>query len=217
MHLQPVVRIVVASDSRALESKRLFLRSRNHRGMWPWGHLGVAYFIYTAYTHRRFDRPPLALPTIALAVGSQFPDLLDKPLAWTFGVLPGGRTLGHSLFFAALLIPAVYAVALRLDRLEEGTAFVIGHLSHLLADIPPSVLTGELSGTEFLLWPLLEPPQETAVDGIFDAILTYYTMGPYEWFQLALFVVGALVWYRDGAPGLEYVPFLGRYAPADRG
>ena len=183
------------------------------RPMWPWGHLGVAYLLYTAYTHRRFDRAPLALPALALAVGSQFPDLVDKPLAWTLGVLPGGRTLGHSLLFAAVLIPAVYALTLRFDRLEVATAFVIGHLSHLLADIPPSVLTGDLSGTEFLLWPRVDQPAEEPVGGILDAILTYYTMGAYEWFQLGIFVVGAVVWYRDGAPGLEYVPFGKRFVP----
>lgn len=173
--------------------------------MWPWGHLGVAYLLYTAYTHRRFDRAPLAVPALALAVGSQFPDLVDKPLAWTFGVLPGGRTLGHSLLFAALLIPAVYALGRYVDRVREATAFAIGHLSHLLADVPPSVLTGDRSGTAFLLWPLIDQPAEEPVGGVFDAILTYYTMGAYEWAQFGIFAVGAVVWYRDGAPGLAYV------------
>ena len=183
--------------------------------MWPWGHLGVASLCYSLYTHRRLERPPLSfsLPALALAIGSQFPDLLDKPLAWTFGVLPGGRTLGHSLLFAAFLIPVVYAIALRFDRLEVATAFVIGHLSHLLADIPPSVLTGDLSGTEFLLWQILEAPSEEPVGGILDAVFTYHTMGAYEWVQLGLFLLGAVVWYRDGAPGLEYVPFEERFVP----
>ncbi|SDQ29590.1 metal-dependent hydrolase [Natronobacterium texcoconense] len=172
--------------------------------MWPWGHLAVGYLLYTAYTHRRFDRPPLAAPAIALAVGSQFPDLVDKPLAWTVSVLPGGRTLGHSLLFAAILVPTVYLLAARLERRDVGIAFVIGHLSHLSADIPPSALTGDLSGTEFLLWPFVAAPEEEPVGGILDAVLHYYAMGPYEWFQLGLFVLAAIVWYRDGAPGLEY-------------
>ncbi len=173
--------------------------------MWPWGHLGVAYLLYSFYTHRRFDRAPSALAAIALAIGSQFPDLIDKPLAWTFDVLPGGRTLGHSIFFAMLLIPAVYALALRFDRLEVGTAFVIGHVSHVIADIPPSALRGDFSGTEFLLWPVVEQPPEEPVGGILDAILTYYALGPYEILQFGLFIGAAIVWYRDGMPGLEYV------------
>ncbi|RQG98009.1 metal-dependent hydrolase [Natrarchaeobius chitinivorans] len=173
--------------------------------MWPWGHLAVAYLLYTVYTHRRFDRPPRALPALALAVGSQFPDLIDKPLAWTFDVLPGGRTLGHSLLFAAVLIPAVYVLTVRLEAREAGVAFVLGHLSHLLADVPPSALTGDLSGTEFLLWPLVEQPPEEPVGGILEAILHYYAMGPYELFQFGLFGVAAYVWYRDGAPGTEFL------------
>ncbi|OIB57442.1 metal-dependent hydrolase [Natrialba sp. SSL1] len=173
--------------------------------MWPWGHLAVAYLLYTAYTQYRFDRRPRVLPLLALAIGSQFPDLIDKPLAWSVDVLPGGRTLGHSLLFAALLIPAVLLVADRLDRRDVGIAFLIGHVSHLVADLPPSVLRGDRSGTEYLLWPLVEQPPEDPVDGLLDAILNYYALGPYEWFQFGLFAAAILVWYRDGAPGLAVV------------
>ncbi|WP_255170501.1 metal-dependent hydrolase [Natrononativus amylolyticus] len=182
--------------------------------MWPWGHLAVAYLLYTLYTHRRFGRPPLAIPAIALAVGSQFPDLVDKPLAWSLNVLPGGRTLGHSLFFAALLIPAAYAVAIRLERRDVATAFVIGHLSHLLADVPPAALRGELSGAGFLLWPLAGQPTDEPSGGIVETILTTYSMGPSEWVQLGLFVVAAVVWYCDGRPGLEAALDLPRRATA---
>ncbi|MFC6763678.1 metal-dependent hydrolase, partial [Natrinema soli] len=34
--------------------------------MWPWGHLAVAYLLYIVITHRRFGRPPRAVPAIAL-------------------------------------------------------------------------------------------------------------------------------------------------------
>lgn len=182
--------------------------------MWPWGHLAVAYLLYTASTTYRFDRSPRAWPALALAVGSQFPDLIDKPFAWTFGILPGGRTLSHSVLFAALLVPTVAAIAIRYDRREIGTAFIVGHLSHLLTDVPPSVFTGTFAGTEYLLWPFVEQPPEEPVSGLLDAILHYYAMGPYEVFQLGLFVLVGIVWYRDGAPGLEYVPVVGRYASA---
>ena len=40
---------------------------------------------------------------LALAIGTQLPDLIDKPLTYQFAVLPSGRSLGHSLFFAAVL------------------------------------------------------------------------------------------------------------------
>lgn len=185
--------------------------------MWPWGHLGVAYLLYSLVRRRRSDRPPLALPAVALAIGSQFPDLVDKPLAWTFGVLPGGRTLAHSLFFAALFVPAVRALGDRYDRRSVASAFVLGYLSHLVADVPPAAVAGDSSELTFYLWPVLEQPESVEVDGIIDAILTYYELGTYEWFQFALVAVGALAWYRDGAPGLEYLRLtVERFVPTAR-
>ena len=184
--------------------------------MWPWGHVAVAYLLYTVYTRRRYGRPPRALPLLALLIGSQLPDLIDKPLAWSLGVLPGGRTLGHSLLFASLLIPLVYALAIRFDRVEAATALVIGHLSHIVADLPPPVLTGDFSDTEFLLWPLTEPATYESVDGVTGGFLRY-SMGPYEWFQLGLFAVALAVWYRDGLPGLASARVtLERYVPVGR-
>ncbi|PCR92314.1 metal-dependent hydrolase [Natrinema ejinorense] len=170
--------------------------------MWPWGHLAVAYLLYTAVTHRRFDSPPRAIPTIALAIGSQTPDLIDKPLAWNFGLLPGGRTLSHSLLVVAVLVPLVRAIAGRLERRAVGMAFLAGYCSHLCADVPPGVLSGEFASASYLLWPILEQPPEDPVAGIFDAILHYYAMGTYEWVQFGLFAVAVVSWYRDGAPGL---------------
>lgn len=173
--------------------------------MWPWGHLAVAYLLYSVYRHRYGNRPPRALPVIVLAIGSQFPDLIDKPFAWSFGILPGGRTLTHSVFFAMVLLPTVYLVALRFDRLDVGTAFAIGHVSHLLADIPPTaILTADGSAATFLFWPLLAPPPYESVDGILAGFLRY-SMGPYEWAQLGLALVALGVWYRDGMPGFGYV------------
>ena len=173
--------------------------------MWPWGHLAVAYLLYTVVARRRFGRPPRAWPAVALAVGSQFPDLIDKPLAWNFGVLPGGRTLMHTLFTAAILVPVVLVAADRLEAPAVGLGFVVGYCSHLLADIPPGVLSGEYVGAAYLLWPALEQPPESPVAGVLDAFINYYEMGAYEWFQFAIFALAVLVWYRDGMPGLGLV------------
>ncbi|ADB60172.1 membrane-bound metal-dependent hydrolase [Haloterrigena turkmenica DSM 5511] len=173
--------------------------------MWPWGHLAIAYLCYSIARYRLRDRPPRALPVIALAIGSQFPDLIDKPFAWSFEILPGGRTLTHSVFVAALLLPSVYLLARRFDRPDAGVAFVVGHVSHLLADIPPNaILTADASQLTFLVWPLLPPPPYEEVDGILAGFLRY-SMGWYEWAQLGLALVALLVWYRDGRPGLGYV------------
>ncbi len=183
--------------------------------MWPWGHLAVAYLLYTAVVHRRFGRPPRALPAIALAVGSQTPDLIDKPLAWNAGLLPGGRTLSHSVFAFAALVVVVPAVATRLRRRPLGVAFLAGYGSHLLSDVPPAVLGGDVSGATYLLWPVLEVPPEEPVAGILDAVLNYYELGAFEWVQFGLFAVAALVWYRDGTPGWGLVTTsLERWASA---
>jgi len=172
--------------------------------MWPWGHLAVAYLLYTVITHRRFGRPPRAVPAIALAFGSQTPDLIDKPLAWNFGILPDGRTLAHSLFVVALLVPVVLLVADRLEGRAIGVAFLIGYCSHLLADVPPRVLSGEFAHAAYLLWPVVELPPEEPVAGILDAFLHYYELGTYQWVQFGLFAVAVVAWYRDGMPGLEW-------------
>lgn len=169
--------------------------------MWPWGHLAVAYLIYSAYTRYGHGRIPRAFPTLALAVGSQLPDLIDKPLGWTLDVLPGGRTLGHSLFFAAVLFAVVYLVARRYDRIEIAAALAIGHLVHLVTDLPADVVTGDFGGAVYLLWPLLEPPEYEAVEGILAGFLRF-SPTPSELIQFSLLAVAIVVWYWDGRPGL---------------
>lgn len=57
--------------------------------MWPWGHVGAGYLVYTLLRRHTGERPAGAA-VLALAVGTQFPDLVDKPLGWTVGLLPGG-------------------------------------------------------------------------------------------------------------------------------
>ncbi|MHC3436914.1 metal-dependent hydrolase [Natrialbaceae archaeon A-gly3] len=177
--------------------------------MWPWGHLAVAYLLYTLFAHGRYGRPPRSGPAVALAIGSQFPDLIDKPLAWWLGVLPGGRTLAHSLLFAAVLLPAVYALGIRLDLLEAATAFAIGHLSHLLTDLPLLLLAGYPRGAEYLLWPLLDQPTFAPGYALFDApagletaALVLAESSTYARVQVGLFALAAIVWYLDGRPGL---------------
>lgn len=107
--------------------------------------------------------------------------------------------------FALPVLPAVYLVALRFERSDVGTAFAIGHVSHLLADIPPAaLLTADGSALTFLFWPLLEPPAYESVDGI-SAGFMQYSMGWYEWAQLGLALGALIVWYRDGMPRVGYV------------
>jgi len=99
--------------------------------MWPWEHLAVAYLLYSARSRWLWGRPPTTRGTLVVAFASQLPDLVDKPLAWLLFVLPGGRTLGHSLFVGLPLVGVAFVVGWVLDSYRGSIAFAVGLLSHL--------------------------------------------------------------------------------------
>lgn len=68
--------------------------------MWPWGHLAVGYLLYSAAVRLRTGRPPRAAAVVLLLAGTQLPDVVDKPLAWVYHVVPQGYAVGHSVFVA---------------------------------------------------------------------------------------------------------------------
>lgn len=180
--------------------------------MYPWGHLAVAYLLYSLYTRGRFRRPPRPELAVAVVFGSQLADLIDKPLAWWIGILPSGRSLAHSLIFAAGLIVVVVAFGIALDRVETATAFGIAHLTHLVADLPPRFFLGYPHGTEFLFWPFLSPRTFDYSMRIFESprvvewLVTPLTDSTtYLVFQGVLFGLAFFLWYTDGSPGIEYV------------
>lgn len=177
--------------------------------MWPWGHLAVGYLLYALFARSRNGRAPGGPATVLLALGTQFPDLVDKPLAWTFGVLPTGRSLAHSLLVAAVVIVVLSAYCRRSDRTELANAFSIGYLSHLAADVLYPVLRGEFELVTFLLWPLLPLP-------VYDAELSFLAhllnlrLTLSVAFEIVLGLVALGLWTRHGTPGFAIV----RRAPA---
>lgn len=149
---------------------------------------------------------------VAVVIGSQLADVIDKPLAWWVGIFPTGRDLGHSLLFAVVVIAVVYAAAIERDRLETATAFTIAHLSHLLADLSPRLLLGYPFGSEFLLWPVVSHNTFGYNEQLFDPpaavelIVTPFTdPGVYLALELTLVVVAIGVWIADGRPGVQYL------------
>jgi membrane-bound metal-dependent hydrolase YbcI (DUF457 family) len=168
--------------------------------MWPWGHLAVGYLLYSAFARRYDDRPPSGLETVALAFGTQFPDLVDKPLAWSVSVLPNGRSLAHSILVAAVVIGLVALVCRRLRRKPVAVAFGIGYVSHLASDALPVFPDGPVSDLAFLLWPLL-PPVEYDTQQSFAAHFLGIEPTPLFLFQIVLLAVALVVWIRDGMPG----------------
>lgn len=180
--------------------------------MWPIGHASVAYLLYALSTRSRFDDSPGSGTAVIVAFASQFPDLIDKPLAWYLGVLPGGRTLTHSLFVLVPLSFAIYALARRRGAEEYGIAFAVGVISHTLLDALP-ILWESTTPWEGLFWPLLSPGGVSGEGAPTVLGLLRDSLGqPYFLSEFVLLVVALFVWRADGYPGLSQV--LGRLSPA---
>jgi hypothetical protein len=179
--------------------------------MWPWEHLAFAYLLYSPLLRFAGYRPPQTDTALALLVASLLADLIDKPLAWVFGVLPAGRSLGHSVLFAVPLVVVVAGVFWALHRTAVGPAFGLGYLSHLAGDaIYPLLTEGDLE-VGFLLWPLI-PAESGSIDAVphlLDLLGTYLTFlatprgALYLLFDATLVTVAVVAWALDGAPGLD--------------
>lgn len=169
--------------------------------MWPPGHLAVAYLLVRLNARVRGDGSVTAGTMLALALGSQLPDLIDKPLAWALA-LPSGRTLGHSLLFVITGAVVCSLLASRFDRAELGTAVWIGVFSHVAGDAVP-VLWNSNAGLSFLLWPIVSTtPYDEPFPGLWELVVNSASE-PYLLFEIALVVVALLFWHRDGYPGLS--------------
>ena len=170
--------------------------------MWPWGHLAVGYLCYSAWTRVRSGRDPVGVETVVVALGTQFPDLIDKPLAWTFELLPSGRSLAHSLLTAVPITLLTFWLCRREDRESVGVAFAVGYLSHMFVDGIPALLDGAFEYVTYLVWPLLPPPPYE-MDASFAEHFRHLEPTPYFLGQLALFALAVGVWARQGWPGVE--------------
>lgn len=102
-------------------------------------------------------RPPSPPVVGAVFLGSQFPDLIDKPLALSVGVIPTGRVFMHSLPIAIPFLLAVGVYGWRTDRLDLAVVFGVAHLTHLLADTYHTLIGSRTSVSPDLLWPLADP------------------------------------------------------------
>lgn len=164
-------------------------------GMWPWAHAAVGYLLYIGYAYRQgFPlRGPAVVATVA---GTQAPDLVDKPLAWTFTVLPAGRSLGHSLLFAALVAGLCwYVVARSFDRQAVALGAAVGYVSHLFADGLGAMLAGRWADLSYLAWPLLPLP-EYETEPSFAAHFLAFEFSDLTLFGFALTALAAGVWVR---------------------
>ncbi|MFC6733994.1 MULTISPECIES: metal-dependent hydrolase [unclassified Haladaptatus] len=175
--------------------------------MWPWGHLAVGYLSYSLGARWR-DASLRGHEALAVAFGTQFPDLVDKPLGWDLALLPSGRSLAHSLITALVVIAIVVAIARRFDRERVAWVFSLGYLSHLAADGFQPFVLGQFEFLTYLGWPLLPlPPYENESRSIVEHLLaldwsTFFAI------ELGITAIAITVWVYDGMPGLFTVTDL---------
>ncbi|KAB1189952.1 metal-dependent hydrolase [Haloferax sp. MBLA0076] len=182
--------------------------------MWPWEHVAVGYLLVSVWS-RVAKRPLDSRAAIAVLVGTQFPDLVDKPLAWSLDILPSGISVAHSIFVSVPLSILVVLVARRFEVTTVGVAFALGYLSHIPADLFYSgFFFGNYGALGSFLWPISHGPDSSAA-GLFTQTWYYlsrflvYLRQPEAWayllFEGILLGSAFLAWVSDGRPGLSLV------------
>jgi len=177
--------------------------------MLPWGHAAVGYLCYTVAARHRYRRPPTGPVVLALAAGTQLPDLIDKPLAWTFGLLPSGRSLGHSLLVAGAIAVIAWRFARRYDRQAEAGAFALGHLTHIVLDVTPAIIARNWEPLGALFWPLT--PAYRYPHEMERTVLSFFLelrLAELPPVGSALTVLAVGVWVYDGRPGVATIAAL---------
>lgn len=181
--------------------------------MWPWEHLAFGYLFYSLGARAYYRRPPLGTAALAVAVGTQVPDLLDKSLAWLLDVFEVGYALGHS----ALVVPPALALAYVLARRRRPTggrlvlAYGVGHLSHLAGDLLYPLLQGKGLDLRRVLWPVASPEPGEVRGDVLRRVVGYFvrylaqvlSLDPSPLFLVQVGLVGTVfvLWLADGAPG----------------
>jgi hypothetical protein len=169
--------------------------------MLPFGHAAFGYLCYSLYTRRYLSHPPIGLAVFALGLGTQFPDLIDKPLTWTVPLLPYGRSLGHSLFTLAALYTLLRIWSTYPDHRVLVNAFAIGYGTHLFGDGIGPVISGDYLTLGFLFWPITPVPVSSV--GSFSEFFLSLTLTPLLAAEAILTVCGLAVWFHDGLPGVK--------------
>lgn len=173
--------------------------------MWPWEHVAVAYLAYSLTVRAWRGRAPTRGEALAVVAAALLPDLVDKPLAWELHLL-NGKSLGHSLFFAA---PVTALAWLRWGR-RIAAAVGLGLVSHQVTDVAYRVALGYSADWTFVIWPLVDRPPADAPGLLANArywlsVYSEFLASPrgrvYLAFEVALLAAAAGLWLYDGRPG----------------
>lgn len=182
--------------------------------MWPWGHAALGYVLFSVVVRTWPGRRVSDGPVLALLVATQFPDLIDKPLGWGFGIVPSGYSVGHSVFVAVPVGLALWAaLSIWADRPVVGLATVVGWWSHLVGDVLFAVVTNQQITIGRVLWPVVMFDGTPLSGGVFDRIGIYLSQSvefvlnggpPLVVILMVGTPVAALVlWVADGTPVLS--------------
>lgn len=178
--------------------------------MWPWGHLAVGYVAFSALARVGLATRPSDRGAVVLAVATQLPDLIDKPLAWQFGLLSNGIGAAHSLLVG---VPAAVALGVALwsrGHRESGLAVAVGYVTHVLGDILFGVLFSRPPVLPAFLWPAFAAPAAPApglgaktLQLLADsrALLAGATGRTYFLLEALLLAGTVALWILDGKPG----------------
>ena len=179
--------------------------------MWPWEHVVFGYVVYSLFCHAYYRDAPGGREALLVAFASVLPDLIDKPLAWQFGVFQSGYAIGHSIFFAGPLAVAAGLLARQWGRTRLGLAFAFGYLLHLVGDVIPIYAEDGVWSIQHLLWPLVVTEMNRQPAGLLDGIrhqflpyiesISVHDPTPYHLFQVGLALFALVLWLFDGAPG----------------
>lgn len=124
--------------------------------MYPLGHFLLTALPLCAYWAIRYRRVPRGHTLLLVLVATQLPDVIDKPLAWSFNIIPSGRMLAHSIVIVLPILIAICLVATRWGLGRVASLFSVAYLSHIAGDFYPILW----EGTAYyffsnLFWPLL--------------------------------------------------------------
>ncbi|MFC7199682.1 metal-dependent hydrolase [Halospeciosus flavus] len=126
--------------------------------MLPLAHAAIGLLAYAGVQLPRDWRSLTVGGAAAALLGSQFPDLIDKPLAY-MGLIPSGRSVAYSLFVLGVVGLFLYVYTPSEWRLE-ALAFLTAALSHPLVDAHQQLLEQGVSGLPgYLLWPITQAPR----------------------------------------------------------
>lgn len=196
--------------------------------VFPHGHLAVGYLMVSGVIRVTSGKPPDRKMVVLVVLGTQLPDLIDKPLAVLLGgAVATGRTVGHSVLVSVpVLLCLAFIFRDERRRLVHMAVFAIGYLVHPFVDasifLVQGTVTQDIIEISFVVWPVILP-----ADGIVEFLSQFSTVErlitvkprwtakhlpsgghirPYvRASELVLILLATITWLDDNAPGLDAV------------